>query len=55
VLWTEELKGAGDTYDFEFTPKKPVDKVRSVKFTSVKDEGDQNDFGDIGLAEILIE
>jgi hypothetical protein len=54
-LWTEELKGAGDAYDFEFTPKKPVEKVRSVKFTSVKDEGDQNGFGDIALGEILIE
>jgi hypothetical protein len=55
VLWSEELKGAGDAYDFEFTPKKPVEKVRSVKFTSLTDEGDKNDFGDIALGEILIE
>jgi RNA polymerase sigma factor (sigma-70 family) len=55
VLWTEELKGAGATFDFEFTPKKPVEKVRSVKFTSVKDEGDKNDYGDVALGEIMIE
>jgi hypothetical protein len=54
-LWSEEVKGAGDAYDFEFKPKKPVEKVRSVKFTSVKDEGDQNDFGDVALGEIQIE
>jgi RNA polymerase sigma factor (sigma-70 family) len=55
ALWSEELKGAGDNYDFEFTPKKPVDKVRFVKFTSASDEGDKNDYGDVALGEIQIE
>jgi hypothetical protein len=55
VLWTEKRKGAGASRDFDFTPKKPIDKVRSVKFSSVEDEGDQNGSGDVALAEILIE
>ena len=41
--------------DFEFKPKQPVGKVRSVKFTSLKDQGDQNPYDDIAIAEFMIE
>ena len=55
VLWAEEQKGAGKRYDFEFRPKKPVKGVRSIKFTSLKDEGDKNGYDDIAIGEILID
>lgn len=51
----DEKDGAGNRRDFEFKPKKPVKKVRSVKFISLKDEGDKNGFDDIAIGEILIE
>lgn len=52
-LWTEEAEGAGKLRDFEFKPKKPVAKVRTIKFTALKDEGDKNGFDDIAIGEFL--
>ncbi len=54
-LWVEENEGVGNRRDFEFKPKKPVAKVRAVKFTSLKDQGDQNPYDDIAIAEFTIE
>ncbi len=55
VLWKEEADGAGNAHDFEFKPKELIAKVRSVRFTSLKDEGDINGSQDIALGEIQIE
>jgi hypothetical protein len=55
VLWKEERDAAGDLKDFEFKPKEIIKKVRSVRFTSVKDEGNVNGSQDIAIAEVLIE
>ena len=52
-LWVEEANGEGDRHDYEFKPKKPVKGVRSIKFTSLKDEGDKNGFDDIAIGEFL--
>jgi len=54
-LWVDENTGVGNESDFEFKPKKPMAKVRSIKFTSLKDQGDQNPFLDIGIGEIQVE
>jgi hypothetical protein len=55
VLWKEERDAAGDLKDFDFKPKELIKKVRSVRFTSVKDEGNVNGSQDIAIAEVLIE
>jgi hypothetical protein len=55
VLWNEERDAAGDLHDFDFKPKELIKKVRSVRFTSVKDEGNVNGSQDIAIAEILID
>lgn len=54
-LWIDENQGVGNRRDFEFKPKKPVVRVRSVKFVSLKDQGDKNPYDDIAIAEFLIE
>jgi hypothetical protein len=54
-LGKEERDAKGKRFDFEFKPKEALKKVRSIKFISVKDQGDQNDFGDIAIGEFLIE
>ena len=54
-LWVDENEGVGNRRDFEFRPKKPVAKVRTVKFWSLKDQGDKNPYDDIAIAEFLIE
>jgi hypothetical protein len=54
-LWVDENQGVGNRRDFEFRPKKPVAKVRSVRFVSLKDQGDKNPDDDIAVAEILVE
>ncbi len=54
-LWKEEKKGVGDAKDFDFRPKDAVKGVRYIRFTSTKDEGDQNGFDDVALAEIKVE
>ena len=51
----EDNEGVGNFRDFEFKPEKPVAKVRAVKFISLGDQGDQNPYGDIAIAEVLIE
>src|SRR5437660_1253838 len=54
-LWVDENTGVGNRRDFEFQPKKPVAKVRSVKFTSLMDQGDLNPYDDIAIAEFMVE
>jgi hypothetical protein len=45
----------GGGKDFEFKPNELINKVRSVRLTSLKDEGDLNGSQDIALGELLIE
>lgn len=54
-LWADESKAAGDKYDFDFRPNHPVNKVRYIRFTSTKDEGEKNHYESIALGEILVE
>lgn len=55
VLATEENDGVGEHKDFDFAFKKPVAKVRAVKFTALGDEGDKNPCDDVAIGEIEIE
>lgn len=54
-LWVDEAKAVGDQYDFDIRPDQPVDKVRYIRFTSTKDEGDKNHYESVALGEILVE
>jgi hypothetical protein len=54
-LWVDENEGVGNRRDFEFRPKRPVAKVRSIKFVSLKDQGDRNPYDDIAIAEFMVE
>jgi hypothetical protein len=54
-LWKEELNGAGPTSDFVFQPRAGIKGVRYIRFTSTRDEGDQNGSQDVALGEILVE
>jgi len=54
VLFTKELKAAGEKNDFEFvTGNTP--NVRSIKFTITDDQGDKNGSRDCALSEIQVE
>jgi hypothetical protein len=55
VLWSEENEGTGNFRDFDFLPKEKVEGVRAVRFTSLGDQGDQNPYGDIAIAEVQVE
>jgi hypothetical protein len=48
-------EGAGVHHDYDFALDKPVKGVRKLRFTSLRDQGDQTQFEDIGLAELQIE
>lgn len=48
-------EGVGEHNDFDFTLKQAVKGVRKVRFTSLKDQGDKNEFKDIAIGEIQIE
>ena len=54
-LWTEKQKAAGEQGDFDFRPETPIRSVRVIRFTSIRDEGDQNIYEDIAVGEIQIE
>lgn len=45
----------GERTDMDVRPKEPVKGVRTIRFTSLKDEGDKNPYDDIAIGEILVE
>ncbi len=55
VLKHEQNKGTGNYRDFDFQFEEPIARVRGVRFTSLADQGDQTEFGDIAIAEIQVE
>lgn len=54
-LHYEDNEGVGNFRDFDFKLEKPITKVRSVRFWSLGDQGDQNPYDDIAIAEIQID
>ena len=54
VVFTKEAETTDKTRDFDFVLPKGM-KIRSVRFTSLGDQGDMNDYGDIAIGEIQIE
>jgi hypothetical protein len=54
-LLAEESDGVGNFRDFDFKLKKAINKVRSVRFTSLGDQGDKNPFTCIAIAEIQVD
>ena len=55
VLFKQDDELGGERTDMEVRPKEPVKGVRTIRFTSLKDEGDQNPYDDIAIGEILAE
>lgn len=55
VLLQVESDGTGNLRDFDFVLAKPVHGVKVVRFTSIEDEGDQNTYGDVAIAEFQVE
>lgn len=51
----EDNEGIGNFFDFDFKLKKPSKKVRAVRFKILGDQGDENPYGDIAIAEIQID
>src|SRR5262249_10531998 len=50
-----EGEGRGSLRDFEFRLRPPTPDVEVVRFTSLADEGDQNGYGDVAIAEFQVE
>jgi hypothetical protein len=55
VLARRESEGTGNLRDFDFVFAKPIPGVKIVRFTSLDDEGDQNAYGDVAIAEFQVE
>lgn len=55
VLFKQDDELGGERVDMEVRPKEPVKGVRTIRFTSLKDEGDQNPYDDIAIGEIMVE
>jgi hypothetical protein len=55
VLYTKEDEGKGEAKDFDFVLDKPLDGIRTIKFTILGDEGDKSPDRDIALGEIEVE
>jgi F5/8 type C domain len=51
----EDNEGIGNFFDFDFKYDKPKGKVRTVRFKILGDQGDENPYGDIAIAEIQID
>src|SRR5262245_18864054 len=48
-------EGIGNFFDFDFKFDKPKEKVRTVRFKILGDQGDENPYGDIAISEIQID
>jgi hypothetical protein len=55
VLATKEDELGGERPDMDYRFKEPVKGVRTVRLTSLRDEGDQNGYEDVSIGEVLIE
>ena len=53
-LLARENEGFNRLQDIQFELRSPVEKVRSVRFTSLLDEGGGNPYGDIAIAELRV-
>jgi hypothetical protein len=51
----EENEGTGNFRDFDFQLARPLAGVRSIRFTSLGDQGNLNPYGDIAIAEFQVE
>ena len=55
VLFSRDDELGGERVDMDVRPKEPVKGVRTIRFTSLKDEGDKNPYDDIAIGEIMVE
>jgi hypothetical protein len=54
-LALHENDGTGKAYDYDWTLKEPVARVRTVRFNALGDQGKENSYDDIAVGEIQIE
>jgi len=55
VLFHRDDELGGERADMEVRPKEPIRGVRTIRFTSLRDEGDKNPYDDVAIGEILVE
>lgn len=55
VLATKEDELGGERPDMDYRWKEAVKGVRTVRLTSLRDEGDQNIYEDVAIGEVLVE
>ena len=55
VLISKEDELGAERADMEFRFDKPVTGVRTVRITSLRDEGDRNSYEDIAIGEVQVE
>ncbi|MCC9604782.1 hypothetical protein LOC68_26285 [Blastopirellula sp. JC732] len=55
VLYQRDDEVGGERLDMEVRPRKPIEGVRTIRFTSHKDEGDQNPYDDVAIGEMMVE
>jgi hypothetical protein len=55
LLKGEESEAGVKPYDFDFVFRLPVSGVRSIRFTSLGDEGKKTEYGDVAIGEFLVE
>lgn len=55
VLHSELGESTGALHDIDVCLKSPIANVRAIRFTSLRDQGNENSWGDIAIAEVLAE
>ena len=55
VIGSFTTAGVGNRRDFDFRLPAPAANVTTIRFTSLADEGNQNPYGDVAIAEIQVE
>jgi hypothetical protein len=55
VLFSRDDELGGERADMEVRPKEPIRGVRTIRFTSHRDEGDKNPYEDVAIGEMMVE
>lgn len=51
--WDDEVGGTRP--NMEAVPRKPIEGVKMVRFTSIQDEGNENSYEDVAIGEMQVE
>jgi hypothetical protein len=55
LRWRKQVRGNGNSHDYDVVIPESVGEAKAVRIVSLDDEGNQNPYGDVAIAEIALD